>query len=766
MTEVLVTEETIEVVVTGGVGPAGPPGPPGSGGVMSVTAGTGISVDNTDPANPVVSATSTAVVESVTAGTGVLVDNTDPANPVVLATSTAVVESVVAGTNVTVDNTDPANPVVSAAGGSDAYRFKVSDYGAVGDGKLVDDLSVTNGSAVITSATAGFTSGDVGKTIMINGGYDAVGNPIIATINGYTSATQVTISIAATRTASNLQAAWGTDDTADINAAVAAAKAYALSNGYFAQIDFEPRIYMLASGPTQTTSPAVYNTQIPVPHPDVDGSTRKLVIAFKGGGAAGHAYYWRSTEPNLSGTVLLSAVYAPASYDGTYGVQSVIGGPSAGGAFTGGFANTKVVIEDLMVVCGAYTNLTAYDFTWLGGMEMESCSAHIFAVPLYGPEPLMNSMVSQSFFQSRLGVGLRTPANGNNADNSCSSLTVEGYTIGVKMGDHAQFDRLLTIYNDLAVDVDGSSGLSGVGHNLTIDNWAAEVYNGGLRVSGGYVHAHITMASECSGPSYDVSDVGNSLHGEIWWSDPADSREPVVTGAQYLTFHNNRRATIQLGGALYPRVITLSDAATIATDARLGNVFIVTLGGNRTLGAPTGAVDGQEITYLVVQDGTGSRTLSYNAIFDFGSSGAPTLRTTAGAVDLLRFVYSSTLSKWVSTGGSSGGGGTDFAMSFLGTLATRVGTERRYNDTGATRTLSKVRLWVNTAPTGADIIVDVLKNGSSIFTTKPRVVAGANTGTGVPTTTSWADGEYLTINIDQVGSTIAGADLQVTVVAQ
>lgn len=65
----------------------------GGGGVASVVAGTGISVDNTDPANPVVSATSTAVVESVVAGAGITVDSTDPANPIVSALPASVVRT-------------------------------------------------------------------------------------------------------------------------------------------------------------------------------------------------------------------------------------------------------------------------------------------------------------------------------------------------------------------------------------------------------------------------------------------------------------------------------------------------------------------------------------------------------------------------------------------------------------------------------------------------------------------------------------------------
>jgi hypothetical protein len=83
--------------------------------------------------------------------------------------------------------------------------------------------------------------------------------------------------------------------------------------------------------------------------------------------------------------------------------------------------------------------------------------------------------------------------------------------------------------------------------------------------------------------------------------------------------------------------VTLTDAATIATDLSLGNQFQVTLGGNRTLGAPTNVVAGQSGVIRVVQDATGSRTLAYNSVFKFPGGTAPTLTTTANAVDLLAY---------------------------------------------------------------------------------------------------------------------------------
>lgn len=95
-------------------------------------------------------------------------------------------------------------------------------------------------------------------------------------------------------------------------------------------------------------------------------------------------------------------------------------------------------------------------------------------------------------------------------------------------------------------------------------------------------------------------------------------------------------------GAVVESVVTLTDAATIAVDATLGNIFTVTLGGNRTLGNPTGAVNGQKLIFRVRQDGTGSRTLSYDTKFRFGGDiSSINLTTTAAKTDYIGVIYHS-----------------------------------------------------------------------------------------------------------------------------
>ena len=73
---------------------------------------------------------------------------------------------------------------------------------------------------------------------------------------------------------------------------------------------------------------------------------------------------------------------------------------------------------------------------------------------------------------------------------------------------------------------------------------------------------------------------------------------------------------------------------------------------------------------------------------------------------------------------------------------------------------------VKTAPTGASLIVDVNLNGLSLWNTtpanRPTIPAGFGYGvSGAPDFTAGADNDVLTMDVDQVGSTIAGSDLTV-----
>jgi hypothetical protein len=99
-----------------------------------------------------------------------------------------------------------------------------------------------------------------------------------------------------------------------------------------------------------------------------------------------------------------------------------------------------------------------------------------------------------------------------------------------------------------------------------------------------------------------------------------------------------------------------------------------------------------------------------------------------------------------------------------GTLTVRTGKGRFRLPFNAT--IVGVSAAVDTAPTGSAIVLDVNKNGTTIFTNqanRPTIAANTNAAAEVTNMdiTALATGDYLTVDIDQIGSTVAGADLTV-----
>ena len=116
------------------------------------------------------------------------------------------------------------------------------------------------------------------------------------------------------------------------------------------------------------------------------------------------------------------------------------------------------------------------------------------------------------------------------------------------------------------------------------------------------------------------------------------------TASGYASLNSSTRVpAAQLGQS----PTNLTDAATITVDASLGNQFRVTLAGNRTLANPTNAFDGQMLMFSIKQDATGSRTITLDTKYRFGTDiTSITLSTTAGKTDKLGVQYNSSDDKF------------------------------------------------------------------------------------------------------------------------
>lgn len=98
---------------------------------------------------------------------------------------------------------------------------------------------------------------------------------------------------------------------------------------------------------------------------------------------------------------------------------------------------------------------------------------------------------------------------------------------------------------------------------------------------------------------------------------------------------------VSLTGGAASNITALTDGATITIDMATACHHSVTLGGNRTFAAPSNQVIGQSGSIFITQDGTGSRTATFNSAFKFVNGNAPTLSTSAGAIDRIDYIIKS-----------------------------------------------------------------------------------------------------------------------------
>jgi hypothetical protein len=166
-----------------------------------------------------------------------------------------------------------------------------------------------------------------------------------------------------------------------------------------------------------------------------------------------------------------------------------------------------------------------------------------------------------------------------------------------------------------------SSPWDGAGHVLVDDR--GNVHTSGFTVSFGASLITVTNTSLGTLPA------GLSVRLQGSWT-ALDAHEAVGVAAAALAAHV---AAVNPHPAV---AVTLTDAATINWNAALGKVATVTLGGNRTIAAPSNLAVGL-YTLHVIQDGTGTRVPTWSTVFKWSSGQAPTLSTRAGARDVFRF---------------------------------------------------------------------------------------------------------------------------------
>jgi hypothetical protein len=256
------------------------------------------------------------------------------------------------------------------------------------------------------------------------------------------------------------------------------------------------------------------------------------------------------------------------------------------------------------------------------------------------------------------------------------------------------------------------------------------------------LHNHPVLSGvQYSGVSQTYRPYLNFLGNVILTDDAANNRTlvSVLSGASSSTAGH----VIQSGGVSYTQRANLNFTGTgiTITDDIANNATVVTFSGG------TASSDGK------VKVSSNDTTSDYLFSKLVAGSGIAITEVNDGSNETIRLAVNQPRVA---------------LLTFGGVLSGVVGPLRLYNVFNQSVVISKIFLAVSTAPNGANLIVDVNHNGSTIFSTqanRPTITAGNFTGeSSAINSPVWSSSGYLTADIDQVGSTVPGSNLSVHIV--
>lgn len=200
-------------------------------------------------------------------------------------------------------------------------------------------------------------------------------------------------------------------------------------------------------------------------------------------------------------------------------------------------------------------------------------------------------------------------------------------------GKYLQADSTATngvAWADVAVADDSVTQAKIADDAVGADQLAANAVVSASIVDGAIVNADINASAAIDATK--IAD-GSVTSAEFQYINTLSSNAQTQIDAKAAVGTANTWTAGQRG-----EITALSDGATITIDMADSNNFSVTLGGNRTFANPSNDTAGQSGSIFITQDGTGSRTASWGTDWDFAGGTAPTLTTTAGAVDRVDYV--------------------------------------------------------------------------------------------------------------------------------
>ena len=521
-----------------------------------------------------------------------------------------------------------ADGSVGGAQGEDSTTiFNVkTEYGAAGDGVYLFDLATTASDNTVTSATASFTSADIGKVFTITDG-TASNSDLTTTIASINSPTSIELTDAPANTLASTPACYGTDDTTAIRNAVTAISALTIPVG---EIFFPAGTYIVNGAYNQANQ-----SQIGMPTISSTSTTQKHQTVIRMSGPI----FGKSTNTKryaTGGAVIYS------TRQGTSG-DSIISGKAVGSS--GSLTDVRIELYNL-----SFRTVQNPVNSGLNLRFMNSAiGSNVYVEAGLKLIDTLEPTTSGSY-------GIATAGDLNNSINYWDTVRVQGFYGGILVGEHTHLSRafiVLTVNGLVFAAQTHASYVEYVG----IERTKNSVVCGGAST---FVidMLDIENAGNSLGSWYEaisnISDTANNCTGNIVYSVTGTEGYAggnallVTTGIKNISYQSN-----ELGSYIYkmntssyaPNIVnTGADSSTngailgliqddqtaTASGSRLGAISFA--GSYDTSGNPASRNFGASISVFANQlfaAGAGGAYMRFNTAPDGSATAVERMRITA-----------------------------------------------------------------------------------------------------------------------------------------
>lgn len=401
--------------------------------------------------------------------------------------------------------------------------------------------------------------------------------------------------------------------------------------------------------------------------PSAEGGTVNAVVAGTGLNATVNGV--TSTTVNTSGTINVN----PNQSFGTVSVSTGLVVPQGAATFSVPVSGTSAVFTGNVSAANIYASTNVF----VGGTAVPTASnvAAVSALVSVNTAAItsINAIVGDSIATSAalaaVSAAMATSINNTNTalattsaalatsiGNSNTNIAAVSVLTSVNKADIATNVAAITSANTVigAVSVLTKTNLDAITSINTVvgtvsstlatsianvsSTMATSIGNSNTNIAAVSVLASVNLARIVATSAALATSIGNQLPKAGGAMTGILSATDVICSGVGVDVDALLGKDLRIAKAAVADIVSLTDGTNISVDFNSGQNFAVQLAGNRTIDNPTNCVPGQTGSIFVIQDGTGSRTLSFGSNYKFPGGTAPTLSTGASAADRIDYI--------------------------------------------------------------------------------------------------------------------------------